>query len=114
MGKAKGAGWADVQYLPGGGRDTQPDAARRAAQMIELIDTDGLYRVVDTPSWLSGEWADEPTVRDIAEACGIDEERDEDGESMEECADVYCLAADEAFEAAIVRHLRSVAGKVTP
>lgn len=110
LGKAKGEGWADVQYLPGGGRDTAPDAAGRAAAMLKTIDEGGLCDVgIETPCWLSGEWADEPTVRDIAEACGIDEERDEDGETANECADAYIDAADQAFSDYILRHLRSVA-----
>lgn len=108
LGKRKGEGAADVQYLPGGGRDTARDAAGRAVLALKEIDDDCPEWAVP-PSWLSGEWADEPTVQDIAERCGVDPERDPDGEVASEVADAFVAAADAAWSDYLVRHLRNVA-----
>ena len=109
-GKLKGEGCADVQYFPGGGRDTDRDAKGRAAAMLKAYDDgDPAAEWSHAPDWLSGEWADEPTPASVFEDCGGDPDRDPDGETAQEVADAYCEAASDAWISVILRHLRSVA-----
>jgi hypothetical protein len=108
-GRSTGAGRADVQYLPGGGRDTAPRAAERAATMLRQWDDGDPACPIVCPDWLSGEWADDPTPATVAADCGVNEERDVDGMVAQECADAFVAAADDAFLATILRHLRHVA-----
>ncbi len=108
-GRLKGEGAADVQYLPGGGRDTARDAVGRARAMLRDYEGDS-PEWSHPPAWLSGEWADEPTCADVAEACGVDPDRDPDGTVAQEVCDAFVAAADAAFVGAILRHLRHVAG----
>ena len=99
---------AVVQYMPGGGRDTARDAAGRARAM--LLDYEGdSPEWSHPPAWLSAEWADEPTTRDVAEACGVDTDRDPDGTVAQEVCDAFVAAADAAWLGFILRHLRHVA-----
>lgn len=107
-GRLKGEGCADVQYMPGGGRDTARDAAGRARAMLLAFDDDS-PEWSHPPAWLSGEWADEPTTRDVAEACGVDPDRDTDGTVAQEVCDAFVAAADAAWLGFILRHLRHVA-----
>lgn len=110
-GKRKGAGAADVQYMPGGGRDTEGNAAERAFRALRAYDAGDVptVRAMTPPDWLSGEWADEPSPRDIAEACGVDPERDPDGHVAQEVCDAFVQAADTAYLDTMLAHLRSVA-----
>ena len=108
-GRLKGDGAADVQYLPGGGRDTARDAAGRARAMLARFDAAPGDEDVAPPAWLSGAWADEPTTRDVAEACGVDPDRDPDGTVAQEVCDAFVAAADAAWFGFILRHLRHVA-----
>lgn len=110
-GKLKGEGAADTQYMPGGGRDTEPNAAERAYKALRAYDAGDVPTVsaMTPPDWLSGEWADEPTPRDIAERCGVDPERDPDGSVADEVCAVFVQAADDAYTGAMLAHLRSVA-----
>lgn len=108
-GKRKGAGAADVQYLPGGGRDTARDAAGRARAMLKEYD-EGYPEWAHPPDWLSGEWADEPTHADIAKYCGVDPDRDPDGNIAMEVCNTYVDEADYSYINYIVQHLRDVAG----
>ena len=108
-GRLKGEGCADVQYLPGGGRDTARDAAGRARAMLRDYEAAPGDETVCPPAWLAGEWADEPTTRDVAEACGVNTDRDPDGTVAQEVCDAFVAAADAAWLGFILRHLRHVA-----
>lgn len=104
LGGAKGKAAADVQYLPGGGRDTGQNSRARAIHMLIAYDT-GFPEWATPPNWLSGEWADEPVPKTIAERVGYT--ADDDG--IDEIADAYCHAADEAYVDALLSHLKNVA-----
>jgi hypothetical protein len=110
-GKLKGEGAADTQYMPGGGRDTEGNAAERAWKALRAYDAGDVPTVsaMTPPDWLSGEWADEPTPRDVFEACGGDPDRDPDGETAQEVCDEFVRAADAAYVEYMLAHLRSVA-----
>lgn len=104
----KGAACADVQYMPGGGRDTARDAAGRARAMLRDYEGDS-PEWSHPPAWLAGEWADEPTTPDVADACGVDPDRDPDGTVAQEVCDAFVAAADDAWLGVILCHLRHVA-----
>lgn len=114
MGKRDGAANFDTQYLPGGGRDTMRDAKARAQRMLDAIEAgdpevcDGLV----TNSPLSGEWADSPSPRSVADAVGFpynDENENNRDDAVAEIAQAYEWGwTDGQFEEAC-RHLRSVA-----
>jgi hypothetical protein len=110
-GKLKGEGAADVQCMPGGGRDTEGNAAERAWKALRAYDAGDVptVRAMTPPDWLSGEWADEPNPAGIFGACGGDPDRDPTGEISQEVCDEFVRAADAAYVDTIVRHLRSVA-----
>lgn len=104
---AHGAACADTQYLPGGGRDTARDAAKRAARMLQQYD-DGAPEWHDlVPAWLSGEWADEPTPETIRQDYGIPE-GDEGDDILEQMCSLWEEHATHGWESAMVAHLRAV------
>jgi hypothetical protein len=110
-GKRKGEGAADVQYMPGGGRDTEGNAPERAFRALKAYDAGDVptSQAMTPPDWLSGEWADEWTPASLAEACGVDSERDPDGTVAQEQCDEFVRAADAAYVDFMLAHLRSVA-----
>lgn len=114
LGKRDGANAWDGQYMPGGGRDTAPDAKGRAARLLAMID-DGDPEACDglvSSSPLSGEWADSITASDVADAVGYpyeDEPEDERDDAVDELAQAYEWGwTDGQFEAACA-FLRNVA-----
>jgi len=106
LGAKKGAACVDCQYLPGGGRDTMRNPAVAAAALLAAWE-DGDLEVscFDPPDWLSGEWADEPTPRDVAADCGITER----SSYFDDVVAAYIEAADQAYIDGICAHLRHVA-----
>lgn len=106
LGRARGKASADCQYLPGGGRDTARDAAGRAASILRAYDDGDVGNLGEQiPSWLSGEWADDPTARDVLADLGIDENDDRADDALS----AYEEAATDAYLDVLLRHLRHVA-----
>jgi len=58
------------------------------------------------PPDLSGQWADDPTERSLAEDYDIDERRDPDGSLISEVGDVWLEAAHRAYYDELVRVAR--------
>ena len=80
--------------------NTDAETARRILQGYE----DGDPAILDmTPAPLSGEWADSPTPRWLADEIG-----DENGELIEEACDVFEEAFIEAYWGEVVRSAQAI------
>lgn len=99
----KAAGTVAASWVTDG--NTSRETYARILRGLE----DGDPEILDSLPWpnLSGEWANDPTPRSLAEDYGITEERDPSGDLTADACDAWEDAAGAAFERALTAACRA-------
>lgn len=92
LGTMEGAGAASWVF----DGNTTDETYRAFLRGWEDGDPETMDAYAPTSGWLSGEWADARTARDLQLDLGIDDE-DPDGEILAEACDAYEGAAEDAY-----------------